>query len=123
MSASATNAARGSALLVTVVLGFALFAMIAAALTTTARLQQAGEHNEEVAQHAATWGVRYGDLEAATRLAETLAPDSTVTVTRLRSELTVEIVVNVPLLGPLRGLSYTIRSSATARASPYRSRP
>ena len=115
---------RGTALIGTLAIGFVFVLVIAQTLITIGRIGPAASDAAEVASYAAQHGARLGGPDEAARVAEGLSPDAAIVVADNGSELTVEVRIDVPLIGPAHGpVSHTVTGRATAAYSPYRSRP
>jgi hypothetical protein len=115
---------RGTALIGTLAIGFVFVLVIAQTLITIGRIGTAASDAAEVASYAAQHGARLGGPDEAARVAEGLSPDAAIVVADNGSELTVEVRIDVPLIGPAHGpVSHTVTGRATAAYSPYRSRP
>jgi hypothetical protein len=115
---------RGAALIGTLAIGFVFVLLMAQTLMTLGRLGSAASEAAEVASYAAQCGARYGGPDEATRIAEGLAPGAVVWSFDDGSELSVEVQIEVPLVGPGSGpLRHTVSGRATVTYSPYRSRP
>ena len=69
---------RGTALIGTLVIGFAVLLLVGQSLVTIGRLSAAATEAEETARYAATWAARHGDASDAEWIAHTLSPDATV---------------------------------------------
>jgi hypothetical protein len=118
------NHERGTALIGTLVIGFVFVLVIVQTLITVGRIGAAASDAAEVASYAAQHGARFGGPDEAARIAEGLSPDAAVVVADNGSGLTVEVRIDVPLVGPAHGpVSHTVTGQATATYSPYRSRP
>jgi hypothetical protein len=115
---------RGTALIGTLAIGFVFVLVIAQTLITIGRIGTTASDAAEVASYAAQHGARLGGPDEAARVAEGLSPDAAIVVVDNGSELTVEVRIDVPLVGPAHGpVSHTVTGRATAAYSPYRSRP
>lgn len=115
---------RGAALIGTLAIGFVFVLVMAQTLITLGRLGAAASEAAEVASYAAQHGVRHGGSEDATLIAEELAPGAVVVSFDDGSELSVEVRIDVPLVGPGSSpVRHTVVGRAMARYSPYRSRP
>jgi len=115
---------RGAALIGTLTIGFVFVLVMAQALITLGRIGTAASEVAEVAFYAAQYGARYGGPEDAARIAESLSPDAVVVTVDRGSGLSVEVRVDVPLVGPGSSpVRHTVTGRATAAYSPYRSRP
>lgn len=115
---------RGTALIGTLAVGFVFVLVIAQTLITIGRLGTTASEATEVASHAAQLGARHGSPDEAATIAKGLSPDAVVVTTDNGSELTVEVRIDVPLVGPGSSpVRYTVAGRATATYSPYRSRP
>ena len=113
---------QGNAVLEAVVVGFALLIVVSQAIVTVGRLETAGLAADDAARHAATWASRHGDLEVAEQIATGFLPDARVTVRRSGDRLTVDVALDVPLLGPDGSpLTRTVHGRASTVISPYRS--
>ena len=112
---------RGSALLEVLVIGALIALAVAQAALAAGNLHAAGDRATEAAQVAAAWAARHGDVEAADRVARSIAPDANrVRVLRSGDDLTVVVKIRVGLIGgtwPTR----VITGRATAAISEYRS--
>jgi hypothetical protein len=114
---------RGTALIGTLTIGFVFVLVIAQTLITVGRIGAAASDAAEVASYAAQRGVRVGGPADAVRIAESLSPDAEVVVVDNGSELSVEVRIDVPLVGPANSpISRVVTGRATAAYSPYRSR-
>jgi hypothetical protein len=115
---------RGAALIGTLAIAFVFVLVVTQTLITIGRLGAAASEAAEVAAYAAQHGARHGDPGDARRLATEMAPDATVVTFDDGALLSVEVRIDVPLVGPqgtpLRG---TVTGRASAPYSPYRSRP
>lgn len=97
---------------------------MAQTLITLGRIGTTASEAAEVAAHAAQHGARFGGPDDATRIAEGLSPDAVVVTVDNGAELTVEVRIDVPLVGPGSSpVRHTVTGRATATYSPYRSRP
>jgi len=113
---------RGTALLETLVVGFAVVLLVAQALVTLGRLERAAEDVSEAARLAATWTARRGSPDEAARRVAELLPEARVRVESAGDALTVVVDLDVPLAGPGRSpLVRTVTGRATVRLSRYRS--
>ena len=114
----------GTALIGTLAIGFVFVLVTTQTLITLGRIGTTASEAAEVASYAAQHGARFGGTEDATRIAEGLSPDAVVVTVDNGAELTVEVRIDVALVGlgssPVR---HTITGRATATYSPYRSRP
>ncbi|MEA2057315.1 MAG: hypothetical protein U9O63_01215 [Actinomycetota bacterium] len=114
---------RGSSLIETLVIGFAVVLVVGQALVTLGRLDSAATRADEAAQTAAAWAARHGDTDDALRLARDAAPGAEVSAVRHGDEIAVVVTISVPLVGPTgTPLTRTVHGRAVARVSPYRSR-
>lgn len=115
---------EGSSLIETLVIGFVVVLVVGQALVTVGRIDSAGTRAAEAAEVAAAWAARHGDVEDAARIARRLAPGAGVETVRRGDEISVVVTIAVPLVGPSgTSLSRDVHGRATARLSPYRSRP
>lgn len=115
---------RGAALIGTLAIGFVFVLVIAQTLITLGRLSANAADVTEAASYAAQHGARYGDAEDAARIARDLIPDAIVIAVEDGTVLSVEVSVEVPLVGPEHSpIRRTVTGRATAPYSPYRSRP
>jgi hypothetical protein len=115
---------RGAALIGTLAIGFVFVLVISQVIVTVGRLGAASAEVSEVASYAAQHGARYGDPDDAARVARDLMPDADVVATTAGTSLSVEVRVNVPLVGPTGSpLHQTVTGRATTAYSPYRSHP
>lgn len=114
---------RGTALLGTLVIGFAVLVLVGQALLAIGRVSSAATATEESARYAATWAARLGDASDASRIAMELAPDSRVEAWEGPDGITVVVAVDVSLVGPDGSpLSATVVGRAVVPVSEYRSR-
>ena len=113
---------RGSALLEVLVIGFAVVAIVGQALIAVGRLEAAGNAVAETAQQAALHAARHGDATTAREVAQALLPEARVSVEEGPTSISVEVTLEVSLLGP-EGfpVQRTLRGRAEAARSPYRS--
>lgn len=115
---------RGTALLGTLAIGFVFVLAMAQTLTTLGRLGAAASEAAETASYAAQHGARYGGTDEAALVAASLSPDAEVVSFDNGSGLSVEVRIEVPLVGPESSpVRHTVSGRATATYSPYRSRP
>jgi hypothetical protein len=115
---------RGTALIGTLAIGFVFVLVMAQTLITLGRIGTTASEAGEVASYAAQHGARFGGPEDATRIAEGLSPDAVVVTVDNDAGLTVEVRIDVPLVGPGSSpVRHTVTGRATATYSPYRSRP
>ena len=115
---------RGTALIGTLAIGFVFLLVITQTLITVGRIGTAASEAAEVASYAAQHGARFGGPEDATRVAEGLSPDAVVATVDNGSALSVEVRIEIPLVGPGSSpVRQTVTGRATATYSPYRSRP
>ena len=115
---------RGTALIGTLAIGFVFVLVMAQTLITLGRIGTTASDAAEVASYAAQHGARFGGPDAATRIAEGLSPDAVVVTADNGAELTVEVRIDVPLVGPgTSPVRHTVTGRATATYSPYRSQP
>jgi len=113
---------RGSALLETLVIGFATVLLALQALVAAGRLTAAGTAAEEVARYAAEAAARHGSAESARVTATRLLPGATVASRQVGDRVVVRVTVTVPLLGPASGVVSTLVSGeASATIAPFRS--
>ena len=111
---------HGTGLIEVLVLGGLIVALVLHAGLAAARVQAAGEAATEVAQLAAEAAARHG--ADAFDVAQRLSPGSDIAVAESGTEITVTVVVAVPLIGPENSpASIDVAGRATARISPYRS--
>ena len=114
---------RGTALIGTLAIGFIFVLVMAQTLITLGRIGTTASEAAEVASYAAQHGARFGGPEDATRVAEGLSPDAVVVTVDNGSALSVEVRIEIPLVGPGRSpVRHTVTGRATATYSPYRSR-
>ncbi len=115
---------RGAALIGTLAIGFVFVLAISQVIVTVGRLGAVSAEVSEVASYAAQYGVRYGDPDDAARIAHELMPDASVIATATAESLSIEIRVDVPLVGPAGSpLHQTVVGRATTAYSAYRSHP
>ena len=115
---------RGAALIGTLAIGFVFVLVLSQVFVTIGRLGAVSAEVSEVASYAAQHGARYGDLGDATRIARELMPDADVVATTNGASLSIEIRIDVPLVGPEGSpLHQTVIGRATTVYSPYRSNP
>jgi hypothetical protein len=115
---------QGAALIGTLAIGFVFVLVIAQTLITLGRLSATATDATEAAVYAAQYGARYGDAEDAARVARGFVPDALVVVVERETDLSVEVSVEVSLVGPEQSpVRRTVTGRATAAFSPYRSRP
>jgi hypothetical protein len=115
---------RGTALIGTLAIGFVFVLVMAQTLITLGRIGTTASEAAEVAAYAAQHGARFGGPNDATRIVEGLSPDAVVVTVDNGAELTVEVRIDVPLVGPGSSpVRHTVTGRATAAYSPYRSRP
>ena len=115
---------RGAALIGTLAIGFVFVLVMAQTLITLGRIGAAASEAAEVASYAAQHGARFGGPDDANRIAESLSPDAVVVTADNGSAISVEVRVDVPLVGPGSSpVRHTVTGRATATYSPYRSRP
>ncbi|MEA2024104.1 MAG: hypothetical protein U9N79_07405 [Actinomycetota bacterium] len=118
------NSERGTALIGTLAIGFVFVLVISQVLVTVGRLGAASAEVSEVAAYAAQYGVRYGGPDDAARIARDLMPAADVVATTSGASLSIEIRINVPLVGPAGSpIHQTVTGRATTAFSPYRSHP
>jgi hypothetical protein len=109
---------RGTALIGTLAIGFIFVLVIAQTLITIGRIGTAASDTAEVASYAAQHGARLGGPDEAARIAEGLSPDAAVVVADDGSRLTVEVRIDVPLVGPANSpVRRTVVGRATATPS------
>jgi hypothetical protein len=117
------TAERGTALIGTLIIGFAVLLIVGQSLVTIGRLSSAATTAEESARFAATWAARVGDAGDASRIAEDLAPGARVEAWETSEGIAVVVSLDVSLVGPDGSpLSTTITGRAIVRISDYRSR-
>lgn len=115
---------RGAALIGTLAIGFVFVLVMAQTLITLGRIGTAASEAAEVASYVAQHGARYGGSENAMLIAEGLAPGAEVVSFDNGSELSVEVRIEVPLVGPESSpVRHTVTGRAAVTYSPYRSRP
>jgi hypothetical protein len=115
---------RGAALIGTLAIGFVFVLVISQVIVTVGRLGMASAEVSEVASYAAQHGARYGDPDSAARIARELMPGAEIVATTSGTSLSVEVCVEVPLVGPAGSpLHQTVTGRATTAFSPYRSHP
>ncbi|MGB9359112.1 MAG: hypothetical protein WCC01_11205 [Acidimicrobiia bacterium] len=118
------NDDRGAALIGTLAIAFVFVLVVVQTLITVGRLGASAAEASEVATYAAQHGARHGDPGDARRLASALAPDAVVIAIDDGDLLSVEVRIDVPLIGPEGSpLHHTVTGRASATYSPYRSRP
>lgn len=114
---------RGTALLGTLIIGFAVVLLVGQSLVTVGRLSSAAATTEETARYAATWAARLGDATDAARIAGSLAPDARVEARETAEGIVVVVALDVALVGPDGSpLSTTVTGRAVVPVSDYRSR-
>lgn len=113
---------RGSALLEVLVIGFVVVVLVGQALIAIGRIESAGNAAAETAQEAALHAARHGDASSAREIVVSLLPEADVSVAESASTISVEVTLEVSLLGP-EGFPVrrTVRAHAEAERSPYRS--
>lgn len=117
------NGERGTALLGTLAIGFAVLMLVGQALLAIGRLSSAATTTEETARYAATWAARLGDASDAERIAREMAPGSRVEAWQGADEITVVVATDVSLAGPDGSpLSTTVTGRAVVPIGEYRSR-
>ena len=115
---------NGTALVGTLAIGFVFVLVITQTLITVGRLSATAADVTEAASTAAQYGARFGGAEDATRMAQDLVPDGIVVVADDGATLSVEVTVDVALVGPERSpVRGTVTGRAIAAFSPYRSQP
>ena len=115
---------RGAALIGTLAIGFVFVLVISQVIVTVGRLGSVSAEASEVATYAAQYGARYGDPDDAARIARDLMPGADVEAGAAGTSLSVQVRVDVPLVGPAGSpLRQTVTGRATATYSPYRSHP
>jgi hypothetical protein len=115
---------RGAALIGTLAIGFVFVLVLSQVFVTVGRLGAVSAEVSEVASYAAQHGARYGDPDDAARIARELMPDADVVATTNGASLSIEIRIDVPLVGPEGSpLHQTVTGRATTVYSPYRSNP
>jgi len=115
---------RGTALIGTLAIGFVFVLVISQVILAVGRLGAASAEVSEVASYAAQYGARHGNPDAAARIARDLIPGADVVATIAGASLSIEIRVDVPLVGPANSpLHQTVTGRATTVVSPYRSHP
>jgi hypothetical protein len=113
----------GTALIGTLIIGFAVLLIVGQSLVTIGRLSSAATTTEETARFAATWAARVGDAGDAARVAERLAPGARIEAMETSEGLTVAVALDVALVGPDGSpLSTTVIGRASVPISEYRSR-
>ena len=115
---------RGSALLETLVFGFLAVLLAAQVVVAVGRVAVAGEHAAGAARTAAVIAAREGKPDRAAELAAQLAPDGEVRVWTSDGAVTVEVTLDVAILGPEgSAIRVPVRGAATAPIGPYQSVP
>ena len=115
---------RGAALIGTLAIGFVFVLVMSQVFVTVGRLGAASAETSEVASYAAQQAARYGGPDDAARIARELMPNAEVLATTTGASLSIEIRVDVPLVGPAGSpLHQTVTGRATTAISPYRSHP
>ena len=115
---------HGTALIGTLAIAFVFVLVVVQTLITVGRLGASAAEAAEVATYAAQHGARYGDLGDAERLARALAPNAVIVAVDDGDVLSVEVRIDVPLVGPEGSpVQHTVTGRASATYSPYRSRP
>jgi hypothetical protein len=113
---------RGSALLETLVIGSLALLFIGLALVAVGRIAAAGGRAEEAAHTAAVIAADRGEAGVADQVAGAIVPGADVTVTDDGHSVTVEVIIEVSLVGPASGpVTVPVRGVATVPRSPYRS--
>jgi len=113
---------RGSALIETVMVGFAVVLLAVQSITAVGRVSAAGATAAEAARYAAQRAARTGSLDAARLEALTLAPDSTVEVRRGLDAVVVSVSIEVAVIGPEGSpISMTVTGRAAATVGRHRS--
>lgn len=115
---------RGAALIGTLAIAFVFVLVVVQTLITVGRLGASAAEAAEVATYAAQHGARHGGAGEAEHLARALAPGAVVVVVDDGNALSVEVRIDVPLVGPEDSpVQHTVTGRASATYSPYRSRP
>lgn len=115
---------RGSTLLPTLVIGFAVVVLVGQSLVTIGRLGAAATEAEEAAAHAATWAARHGDVSDAREVAQRMAPDAIAGVEETSDGIAVTVALDVSLVGPEGSpLTWTVIGRAVVPVSEFRSQP
>ena len=115
---------RGVALIGTLAVAFVFVLVVVQTLITDGRLGGSAAEAVDVAVYAAQYGARHGDPGEAQRIANELSPNATVVAADGGGLLSVEVRIEVPLIGPEGSpLRHTVTGRASATYSPYRSRP
>lgn len=115
---------RGSTLLPTLVIGFAVVLLVGQSLVTIGRLSSAATEAEEAAGYAATWAARHGDVSDAQQIAQRMVPEATVGVEATPDGISVTVEVEVSLVGPEGSLlTQVVTGRAEVPFSEFRSQP
>jgi hypothetical protein len=115
---------RGTALIGTLAIGFAVVLLVGQSLVTIGRLSAAGAAAEETARYAAAWAARHGDASDAESIAHEMMPHAIVEAAAAGGGITVTVVIDVPLVGPEGSrLTRTVTGRATVPISDFRSAP
>ncbi len=115
---------RGTALLGTLTIGFAVVLLVGQALVTIGRISSAATTAEETARYAATWAARHGDATDAEQIAQSMAPDARVHAATTSDGIAVTVEVDVSLIGPEgTPLVRVVTGRALVPVSQYRSVP
>jgi hypothetical protein len=114
---------RGTALIGTLAIGFAVVMLVGQSLLTIGRLSSAATTAEETARYAATWAARHGDAADAARIAAQMAPGARIEVND-DDGITVVVAIEVSLVGPEGSpVTHTVVGRADVPISEFRSRP
>ena len=115
---------RGTALIGTLVIGFAVLLLVGQSLVTIGRLSAAATEAEETARYAATWAARHGDASDAEWIAHTLSPNATVEAFATSAGIAVVVEIEVSLAGPEGAqLIRTVTGRADVPIGEFRSVP
>lgn len=115
---------RGSTLLGTLVIGFAVLLLVGQSLVTISRLSSAATEAEEAAGYAATWAARHGDAADAQQIAQQMVPEAIVGVEATPAGISVTVEVEVSLIGPEGSpLTQIVTGRAEVPVSEFRSKP
>ena len=115
---------RGAALIGTLAVAFVFVLIVVQTLITVGRLGASAAEAADIATYAAQHGARHGNAGDARRMASELSPGATVVAIDDGGALSVEVRIEVPLIGPEGSpLRHIVTGRASAIYSPYRSRP
>ncbi|GMQ85709.1 MAG: hypothetical protein BMS9Abin07_1277 [Acidimicrobiia bacterium] len=115
---------RGTALLGTLVIGFAVVLLVGQALVTIGRISSAATTAEETARYAATWAARHGDAADAEQIARSMAPGARIHAVTTPEGISVTVELEVSLIGPEGApLIRVVTGRALVPVSQYRSVP